>query len=203
MRKAFIVTKQIPNHNVGDILRIAEAKEMDSWKGIHRSWGEAVEIPTSITHDLIEAKLIPEQAFVAGIPESWTDGTTTVYNVNDIPTLTDANGNAYLDPNFIHIPEVPQISFIPEHWKIVEAANATQQLRQKIIDRLSALREPLLREADIEINKLIDLGLDISLWSAYRQALRDVTEPYKKVNGGWKVATDSIDLKNFTWPVKP
>ena len=36
-------------------------------------------------------------------------------------------------------------------------------------------RNQLLVEADIEINKLDDLGKDSSSWRVYRQALRDST----------------------------
>ena len=38
-----------------------------------------------------------------------------------------------------------------------------------------AERDVLLKEADIEINKLVDLGLDATEWRVYRQALRDST----------------------------
>ena len=38
-----------------------------------------------------------------------------------------------------------------------------------------AERDVLLKEADIEINKLNDLGKDSSIWKVYRQALRDAT----------------------------
>lgn len=38
-----------------------------------------------------------------------------------------------------------------------------------------AERDVLLKEADIEINKLDDLGKDSSSWRVYRQALRNST----------------------------
>lgn len=36
-------------------------------------------------------------------------------------------------------------------------------------------RDKLLKEADIEVNKLIDNNLDATEWRVYRQALRDST----------------------------
>lgn len=36
-------------------------------------------------------------------------------------------------------------------------------------------RDLLLQEADIEINKLFDANIDITLWKTYRQSLRDST----------------------------
>lgn len=38
-----------------------------------------------------------------------------------------------------------------------------------------AERDKLLAEADIEINKLVDAGIDSTEWRVYRQALRDAT----------------------------
>lgn len=38
-----------------------------------------------------------------------------------------------------------------------------------------AERDVLLKKADIEINKLVDLGLDPTEWRVYRQELRDST----------------------------
>lgn len=38
-----------------------------------------------------------------------------------------------------------------------------------------AERDKLLVEADIEINKLVDSGIDSTEWRVYRQALRDAT----------------------------
>lgn len=45
-------------------------------------------------------------------------------------------------------------------------------------EQFRAERNNLLVEADIEINKLVDLGLDPTEWRAYRQALRDSTESW-------------------------
>jgi hypothetical protein len=50
-------------------------------------------------------------------------------------------------------------------------------------------REPLLKEADIEIFKLEDSGGDTSAWRTYRQQLRDMT--------------NQSDLANPVYPTKP
>lgn len=52
------------------------------------------------------------------------------------------------------------------------------------------MREPLLAEADANVNKCIDLNQDASAWRTYRQQLRDVTSNITEV-----------DVVN--WPVKP
>ncbi len=56
-------------------------------------------------------------------------------------------------------------------------------------NNLRANREPLLEEADWEINKLEDSGGDASAWRTYRQKLRDITK--------------ASDIYNVTWPTKP
>jgi len=150
-----------------------------------------------------ESVLQDEKEAIAHVSEHWTDGDVVHYDANDIPTLTDEDGNPYLDPSFVHVAEIQAADVVPAHYVIKKSSTADQEMRQIIIDKLSTLRIPLLAEADIEINKLADLGQDASAWRDHRQALRDVTEPYKKVDGDWKVITDSIDLENFTWPVKP
>ena len=50
-------------------------------------------------------------------------------------------------------------------------------------------REPLLKEADIEIWKLEDSGGDTSAWRKYRQELEHMT--------------DQTDLANPVYPIKP
>lgn len=59
---------------------------------------------------------------------------------------------------------------------------------EKKIKTIRNKRAPLIEEADIEINKLIDAGLPYTEWSEYRQALRDIT----------KQNPDSV-----IWPNKP
>lgn len=50
-------------------------------------------------------------------------------------------------------------------------------------------RNKLLNESDIAYNKALDRGNDTSVWSAYREALRDIPEQQ--------------DPLNIVWPEKP
>ena len=50
-----------------------------------------------------------------------------------------------------------------------------EEIEQETQAQFRANRDKLLVEADIEINKLVDLGLDSTEWRVYRQALRDST----------------------------
>lgn len=51
-------------------------------------------------------------------------------------------------------------------------------------------REPLLRAADLAINKAEDVGQDSTPWRKYRQALRDITK-------------QKTFPKSITWPELP
>lgn len=50
-----------------------------------------------------------------------------------------------------------------------------EEIKQKTQAQFRAERDKLLAEADIEINKLVDAGIDTTEWRVYRQALRDST----------------------------
>ena len=62
-------------------------------------------------------------------------------------------------------------------------------LPEKYKTEIRITREPLFTEADIEINKLEDIGQDATAWRTYRQELRDMTE--------------QSDLANPVYPTKP
>ena len=87
--------------------------------------------------------------------------------------------------------------------EVKKRSEADNWRRNDILDQLRELRKPLLEEADTQINKMFDAGSDTASWSTYRQALRDVTSIYIKVDGDPKVAVDNIDLEDFEWPAKP
>lgn len=61
------------------------------------------------------------------------------------------------------------ISFDKVDWRTVE------EIEQEAQAQFRAERDKLLIEADIEINKLVDVGLDSTEWRKYRQELRDST----------------------------
>lgn len=156
-----------------------------------------------LSMDLLELEYVPAVGAVEAQPEHWTDGTTVVHDANDIPTLTDENGDPYLDPAFVHVDAVPAVEGTPAYHRLKKKATADQSMRESKMQMLRLKREALLADADIEINKIEDASGDSTAMRAYRQALRDVTETYKKVDGDWKVAVDSIDVDTFEFPAKP
>ena len=58
---------------------------------------------------------------------------------------------------------------------IVKDFRTEEEILQQEQAQFRAERDVLLKEADIEINKLVDLGLDSTEWRVYRQELRDST----------------------------
>jgi hypothetical protein len=63
--------------------------------------------------------------------------------------------------------------FKVENIKTAEMLASEALLNEQ--SQFRAERDKLLVEADIEINKLVDTGLDSTEWRVYRQALRDST----------------------------
>ena len=61
------------------------------------------------------------------------------------------------------------ISFDKVDWRTPE------EIEQEVQAQFRTDRDKLLVEADIEINKLVDTGIDATEWRVYRQALRDST----------------------------
>lgn len=49
---------------------------------------------------------------VEAVAEHWTNGTDIVYDVNDIPTLADENGDPYLDATYVHVEAVEGVEAV-------------------------------------------------------------------------------------------
>lgn len=71
------------------------------------------------------------------------------------------------------------------------------------LNAIRDLREPLLKEADIEINKAEDNGLDATAFRDWRKALRGCTDDLKKVNGDAKLSCENLIPEDFQFPTKP
>ena len=84
----------------------------------------------------------------------------------------------------------PNIEVIEEQWQEALNINANcyedgkftvkdfrthEEIQEQEQAQFRAERDALLKEADIEINKLDDSLQDSSVWRIYRQALRDAT----------------------------
>ena len=61
---------------------------------------------------------------------------------------------------------------------IVKDFRTPEEIEQEVQAQFRAERNKLLVEADIEINKLVDLGLNTTEWRVYRQELRDSTSTW-------------------------
>ncbi len=61
---------------------------------------------------------------------------------------------------------------------IVKDFRTPEEIEQEVQAQFRAERNKLLVEADMEINKLVDLGLNPTEWRVYRQELRDSTSTW-------------------------
>ena len=87
------------------------------------------------------------------------------YLLNDTMSVPKADGNSEYEliKQWLQEGNTPEPEFTEE-----------EILTQKQ-NEFRAERDKLLVEADIEINKLTDVGLDSTEWRVYRQELRDST----------------------------
>lgn len=96
---------------------------------------------------------------------------------------------------------------IPAHIELQENADKVLAKRQAKananLDAIRDLREPLLAEADHEINTMEDDSVDATAMRAYRKALRECTDSLKKVNGDAKLSCENLVPSEFVFPTKP
>lgn len=85
-----------------------------------------------------------------------------------------------------------------------ENSDLKQAKRDRTLSQLRDLRNLKLDEVDVMINELV-LGerSDTAAVSTYRDALKAITDSYKKIDGHAKAAIDSLDLEAVAWPTKP
>jgi len=62
--------------------------------------------------------------------------------------------------------------------------------KQQALNKVRAIRKPLLLEADYMINNAVDTNVDTSSFRQYRQALKNITEGLNNPD-------------DVVWPVKP
>lgn len=206
MKKALVWKEEYQGRAVNQIERIDAAEAIDSWSHHLKSKMEILEVPKDLEHlesYYLEAYTVEAVEAVEAQPEHWSNGSEKVYSADDIPTLVDEEGNPQLDSSYKYVKAVEAVEGKESYILLRKKADTDQRLREEKINQLRVKRQLLLNQADIEINKLVDDGEDASSWRAYRKQLRDVTEQYKKVDGDWKVAVDSLDVQSFEFPAKP
>ena len=75
--------------------------------------------------------------------------------------------------------------------------------KDRNLDAIRDVREPLLKECDEEINKIEDAGGDASKWRAYRIELRDVTKPLDTVEKTRTLLKTNDKNEYINFPKKP
>lgn len=206
MKKALVWKEDYQGRLANQIERIGEASEIDSWTHHLKSKMVVIEVPEELENlesFYLEPYIVDAVEAVEAQPEHWSNGSDKVYSADDIPTLVDEEGNPYLDPAYQHVDAVEAVEAKESYLSLRKKPEADQMLRENKINQLRAKRAPLLTEADVKINIAEDDGEDASAWRVYRKELRNITEEYKKVDGNWKVAVDSLDVESFEFPAKP
>ena len=200
MKKALVWKDHHEGRLASQIERIGEASEIDSWTHHLKSKMLVIEVPQELENlesFYLESYIVDAVEGVEAQPEHWSNGSNKVYSVDDIPTLVDEEGNPYLDPAYKHVAAVEAVEAKDSYLSLRKKPEADQMLREEKINQLRAKRARLLSELDIKINIAEDNGKDTSALRQKRKELRDITEQFKKVDGSWKVAVDSLDVNAF------
>lgn len=113
-------------------------------------WISSGNVPTTTDdsiYDVASYQEVPEKWTKDGeadsltkpmIPERWSDGITTVYSAEEVPTELDEEGNEIVDPDFVYFPETADNSwaYVPKvngYWELVlKDSYSTQQEAQAI-----------------------------------------------------------------------
>lgn len=98
-----------------------------------------------------------------------------------------------------------RIKLSPEETKAreVEEKAWADGEKDRNLNTIRDVREPLLIECDWEINKLEDAGGDASKWRAYRIELRDMTKPLDTVEKTRTVLQINDKNEYINFPKKP
>lgn len=121
------------------------------------------------------------------LPSVWDSETIWPY----LATLSiDGLTGWTIDPEHLHA-EFPEREELTDEEQAALAAHVAAYVHTPTWTEVrTVLRPPLLDEADKRINRAEDTGEDTMPLRAYRQALRDITDPPNTPD-------------NFTWPTKP
>jgi hypothetical protein len=165
-----------------------------------------LELPEGVDEDCVLPVFVPASSEQTAIPARWSNGSNTVFDPNDIPTIVDEKGNASLDPNYKYFPAIEYVPALPDHYALVFQPKLVlvkkQKIANEVLQQIRALREPLLKEADVAIFKLEDEKMDSSKMREYRKQLRICTDILKKDNQA-KLECAEMIASEFKFPVKP
>lgn len=204
----FIIFKKLEN-GYGEKMSSYEADAKDD-SSRNRSYlmsepqASHFELPEDMDEECVSLVFVPEVLPEDASDEIWTNGEKTVFSANDIPVLFDENGSPRLDSSFKRI---EGRKGGPAHYKLVENERLVRIKKQRIanekLEQIRQLREPLLKEVDVKINKIEDKGLSSLVLREYREALRNCTEDLKDEKGQAKPECEHIDVNEFKFPSKP
>lgn len=200
MKKVLIWKENYQGRVAGQIERIGEASEIDSWTHHLKSKMAVAEVPVELENFksfYLESYTVDAVEAIEAQPECWSNGSDKVYSADDIPTLVDEEGNPYLDPSYEYVEAVEAVEAKESYLSLRKKSEADQMLRENKINELRAKRSVLLSELDIKINIAEDNNEDTSVFREKRKELRDITEQFKKADGSWKETVDSLDVESF------
>ena len=122
-KKALVWKEDYKHYSKYQIERIGESEVICSLKSNLYSMMHKVDVSTQLEDfDIADLKcvMMPKVAGTEELPEHWSDGSSNVYDINDIPTLINEDGNPYIDPSWYKVAATLETEEVPAYLKIVK-----------------------------------------------------------------------------------
>lgn len=121
-------------------------------------------------------------------------------------TIKEVEVEDNFDPEIVTatVGEDQSVSFAIDPTKVTAKANRARAAK---LQHLRNLRISKLSEVDILVNDLAlgDTDVTVAAVKEYRQALKDITSPFKsyEADSDHATALDELNLETFEWPETP
>lgn len=193
--KALVYKTDYKGRSAGDIQGIYE--EVPKTSLISNDICEILDVPAeleSLDLQYLETKWIEAVEGVPYQPEYWSNGETMYYNAEDIPVVTDEDGNVTVDPSYIYYAEVQAVEAVEAHYIIQKKQGADQEMSRKNVEQIVrqaiAFGQNLLVEFSSE-NIIMGITQD-GMTKQVRQAMSEIILAIQ--TGSLYDAIDEIDL---------
>lgn len=143
--------------------------------------------------EYLTTQIVPATEEIPYVADSWTNGSNTVYDANDIPTILDEDGEAILDPSYVKVDGTDYAPAQPQKYKLVKKNGADAEIAQvqveKVIRAAIEFGQELLIQFSTE-NVILGITAD-GMTKTVRQAMTEIILALQ--TGSLYDAIDEID----------
>jgi len=138
MKKALIVIEAFTGYEIGQLVNIGEANEIDHLSGY--LYSRMVKVPLAEELENIPFEQLKTN-LVEASPLQYSNGVDTVFDYLDIPQIADENSNMISDPSYV------LTEAVEEHWEVI--LDQVAYLTQVITELYSVMTKEVIEEMAI------------------------------------------------------